>query len=153
MKLDASGLAALMMSSIAIGSILSPMAQSWISNYYKSKNKEQDNKLIVQKLELTNKSAKRTHIRSTFEGYVKYTGEVIATEGHSGTSEQGRYFGEILLYLPSNVNVDVIHLQQIIYGERDPDAVVDRFQQARIHFGGLTQSLKEELDQLLKEKE
>ena len=34
MKLDASGLAALMMSSIAIGSILSPMAQSWISNYF-----------------------------------------------------------------------------------------------------------------------
>lgn len=153
MKIDGSGLAALMMSSIAIGSIISPVAQSWINNHYKTKNKKSDNELAAKKMELTNIADQQSHIKDIFEGYVRYTGEVIATQGKSSVSEQGRYFGEILLYLSPETNLKVIRLQRKIYDQTDYDTVDEHFQQARNEFGGLTQSLKRELDRLLEEKE
>ena len=153
MKIDGSGFAALIMSSIAIGSIISPIAQSWVNNHYKTENKKSDNELAAKKIELTNIAAQRSHIKAIFENYVKYTGEVIATQGQSGVSEQGSYFGQILLYLPPKVNLQVIELQQKIYDQTDYGTIDEHFQRARNEFGGLTQSLKRELDRLLEEKE
>lgn len=152
MKLDASGIAALMMASIAIGSIIAPVAQSWITNHYKSENKKLDNERIAKKLEASSKAAQRNHIKAVFEGYTKYTGEVIATRGRSGVNEQGSYFGKILLYLPDEINIKVVRLQSRIYDKPNSENTIDKFSEARSQFGGLTQHLKETLDQLLEEQ-
>ena len=142
---------------IAVAAIISPVLTTLINNYYnelanrraadKEKQLELQRQLDEQHQQFVDQN---THIRNIYEKYTEYTFEVISTRGKSSTTEQGKYFGLVLLYVDQNLREKLIGIQSLLLLNGKPVEVTgrDSYQVANSNFLLIAGQLKSLIDKL-----
>lgn len=142
---------------IAVAAIISPVLTTLINNYYnelanrraadKEKRLELQRQLDEQHQQFVDQN---THIRNIYEKYTEYTFEVISTRGKSSTTEQGKYFGLVLLYVDQNLREKLIGIQSLLLLNGKPVEVTgrDSYQVANSNFLLIAGQLKSLIDKL-----
>ncbi|MFQ4152914.1 hypothetical protein [Lactiplantibacillus plantarum] len=142
---------------IAVAAIISPVLTTLINNYYnelanrraadKEKRLELQRQLDEQHQQFVDQN---THIRNIYEKYTEYTFEVISTRGKSSTTEQGKYFGLVLLYVDQNLREKLIDIQSLLLLNGKPVEVTgrDSYQVANSNFLLIAGQLKSLIDKL-----
>lgn len=160
LKIDSSGLAALIMAGIAIGGIIGPIFSTWIQEYYKNKNddlkfkeKQYDTKKEIQSSRYKEKALYIKEQLDVFNGYFQSTSQILSNPSEKNKELQSKYYGLILLYLTDEEIDTVKNCQTWVNMFLDNSEINNPASQVQSLLTSLAPVIRDKKEQLLKELE